>query len=266
MIGEWDTFHQMASKSELKPTLHSKTFDTDKLTLVLMGDMHIGSKFYDADRHKEILEWCWEQKTPLILMGDNIEAATRDSVGAGVYEQSEIIEEQVEHFYHLFKPFAKEGLILGMHEGNHEARVYKATGFDLAKNMARQLGISYFSYSKLHNLIVGNQSYTMYTTHGASGATKPHTKIKGALDLSHVADTEIYAMGHVHTLDHHVRTYYEVDKRNKKIVQKKKHFIITGSYLSHWGSYGHIKNMEPSPIGSPKLKLSGVEHEVRVSL
>jgi len=248
------------------PTLNYQTFDTDKLTLTLMGDEHIGSKFYDEEYHKEILDWCLENNSPIILMGDELECATRDSVGAGVYEQDEIIDKQIEHFYDLYRPLAEKGLILGQHMGNHEARVWKSSGVNLTKIMSRELGHKDFDIGKAHYIKVGDQGYTMYTAHGDSGARMPHTKIQAALRMSDMIDVEIYASGHVHQLSHHIRNFYDIDKRSKTIKEKQKHFIITGSYLTHWGSYAHAKNYEPSRKGSPKVKLSGLEHRIRVSL
>ncbi len=263
---EWETMHQAATKNELKPTLNYRKFDLEKLTLVPMADEHLGSRYYDEDLHKRNLDWCLEQKAFLILMGDQLETATRDSVGAGIYEQDEILDTQVEHFQELYKPLADEGLILGMHPGNHELRVYKSSGLNLTKVLARQLDVPYLGWGKLHYFLVGNQGYTIYTTHGASGARLPHTKIKGALDLANLADAEIYAMGHVHALSHHAKNFYQADLRNKKVIESQRHFLLCGSYLNHWGSYGHIKSYEPMRKGSPKIKLHGDEHIIRVSL
>ena len=265
-LSEWETIKFAASKSELKPTLNYRKFDAEKLEIILMGDMHMGSKYYDEDMHKEVIDYCLKKKTQIILMGDQIEAATRDSVGAGVYEQSEIIDKQLEHFNHLMKPLANEGLILGMHAGNHEMRLYKSSGLDITKFMAKQLKVKYFSWGKLHYFVVGKQGYKLYTTHGASGTRLAWTKIKSVLDLSNLADAEIYAMGHLHQLSHHIRNFYSEDLKNKTVIEEQKHFILTGSYLNHWGSYAHMKNYEPMRKGSPKIKLGGNEHSIRVSI
>ena len=265
-LSEWETAKFAASKSELKPTLDYKKFDVDKLELILMGDMHIGSKYYDEDMHKKVIEHCIKKKARVILMGDQIETATRDSVGAGIYEQNEIVDQQLEHFNYLMKPLADAGLILGMHAGNHEMRLYKSSGLDITKWMAKQLKVKYFSWGKLHYFVVGNQGYRIYTTHGASGTRLAHTKIKSVLDLANLAEAEIYTMGHLHQLSHHIRNFYSIDLRNKKVVEEQKHFILTGSYLNHWGSYAHMKSYEPMRKGSPKLKLGGIEHSIRVSI
>ncbi len=265
-LSEWETMKYAASKSELKPTLHYKKFDVEKLELLLMGDMHMGSKYYDEDLHKEVIDHCLKKKAHVILMGDQIEAATRDSVGAGIYEQSEIIDKQLEHFNKLMKPLVDAGLILGMHAGNHEMRLYKSSGLDITKWLAKQMGVKYFSWGKLHYLVVGKQGYKIYTTHGASGTRLAWTKIKSALDMSNLADAEIYAVGHLHQLSHHIRNFYSINLKNKKVIEEQKHFILTGSYLNHWGSYAHIKSYEPMRKGSPKLKLGGLEHSIRISL
>jgi len=265
-IQEWETIKHAASKSELQPTLHSISFDTPKQTLVLMGDTHIGSKYYKEEKHRKDLGWCVDNDIPIILMGDNIECATRDSVGAGVYESDEIVDEQIEHWLNIYKDAFAKGLVLGTHDGNHEARVYKSSGIHLTKHMAKEAGIKYFGWSKLHKIRVGNQNYIMYTTHGASGARMPHTKIKAAINLNQIAEADIYAMGHLHQLSHHTKERYRVNTRNKTVEKGETHFLITGGYLGHWGSYGHIAGMEPTKAGSPKIKLSGEEHQIRVSL
>lgn len=266
-MDDWETMKFTAAKNELKPTLgRIDLSDKDKATIVLMGDTHIGSKFYNEKLHREHLKWCLDNNVYLILMGDQIEAATRDSVGAGVYEQQEIIDQQVEHFYDLYRPLAKKGKILGMHTGNHESRVYKSCGVDIAKIMARELGVPYFGWAKLNKVHIGKENYLLYTTHGSSGAKLPTSKIKTAFNMGDVVDAEIYAMGHVHMLGHQTRSYYRADLKNKTISEAEKHYVLTGHYLNFWGSYAHMGNMEPNKQGSVKVKLHGNEHLIRVSL
>jgi len=265
-LSDWEAYRMAAKKEDLKPTLNTVKIDKEKASIVPLGDTHIGSRYFDESLLKENLEWCVENDARIILMGDMIETATRDSVGAGVYEQDEIVDTQLEHFYHLFRPVVDEGIVLGLHPGNHEMRIYKSAGLNISKQMSKELKIPYLGWGKLHYLRVGNQRYTMYTTHGSSGARLPHTKIKGALDLANLADAEIYAMGHLHQLSHHIRNFYKPDLRAKKVSEEQKHFLLCGAYLNHWGSYGHIKNYEPVRKGSPKIKLHGDKHKIRVSL
>lgn len=270
---EWDNIYkttndwtEVTSRENLGRKVNVHKYDTDKQTIVLMGDEHIGSKFYNEYKHKKNLEWCYKYNIPIILMGDELETATKTSIGAGVFEQNEIVQKQLEHCIELYKPLADEGLILGNHVGNHEARVYKHSGTNLSKILSMMLNIPYLGVGAAHILRVGKQSYTLYTTHGSSGARLPHTKIANVIKLQYMIDADIYAQGHLHQLSHHVQNYYHINKSKKTIEEFQKHYILTGSYLKHWGSYAHISNMEPARIGSPKLKLNGLEKEIRVSL
>lgn len=247
-------------------TIVNKKYDNDKITIVPMGDEHLGASNYDADTHKRNIEWCYENDAPIILMGDQLETATKDSVGAGVFEQDDIVQEQLEKAEILYKPLAEKGLILGNHIGNHEARLYNHSGINISKILAKLLKIKYLGVGAISNIKVGKNNYTLYTTHGHSGSRLPHTKIKAVLDLSNMVDVDIYAMGHLHALDHHVRNIYKFDKRSKTIKETQKHFILTGSYLNHWGGYAHVRGLEPARKGSPKIKLSGLERRIRVSL
>lgn len=247
--------------------LNVQTFDLDKLILVPFGDIHMGSKGFNRDKFMEDLEWT--EKVPNaygLFMGDNIECATRDSVGAGVYEQDEIVEEQVEDFIKTVQPLVDAGKVIGTHTGNHEWRVYKNSGLDLTNQMAKRLGIKYFGWSVHHLLRVGDQSYTLFTTHGSGGSRLPHTKIKAVLDRQNITDVDIYLMGHLHQLSHHTRTFYQVDKRSKTVVEGEKHFVLCGSYLEHWGGYAEQAGYEMMRMGSPKVKLGGLERRIKISL
>lgn len=248
-----------------KLNVHDFT-DKEKVTIVLMGDTHIGSRFYDEEYHRKMVDYCYQNKYPIILMGDEMETATKTSVGAGVFEQDEIVQEQLEKCVEIYKPLADKGLILGNHIGNHEARVWNSSGVNLSKILAQMLNINYLGVGAMHYFRVGNQNYTMYTTHGSSGARLPHTKIANTIKLSQMVEAEIYAQGHLHQLSHHTQNYYAIDKRSKQVVEKQKHYIITGAYLDHWGSYAHVAGMEPARKGSPKLRLGGLEKQIHVSL
>jgi len=254
-------------KSESSKGVFRKKFDKDYIEIILMGDEHIGSPQYKKDLHQKVLESSFNKGRYLIHMGDGMETATRNSIGAGVYQQEEIIDQQMNEFKALYEPFVEEGLFIGGHPGNHELRIYNDEGLNLTKQIYRSMNARYFGIAKASVFRVGNQTYTFYSTHGASGARLPHTKIKGALDMEKIIDVDIYCMGHVHQLMHHVRNYNDIDLKKTKIKTNSKHFILTGSYLDYWDSYAQMKNMEPSRIGSPILKLyGGEEKRVKVSL
>ncbi len=254
-------------EEEDTPTLNRINLDEGNSKILLLGDEHMGHAQFNREKLMRTLEWAYDNGIYILHMGDGVEGATRNSIGAGVYDQEQIWDEQVTDWETTYQPFVEKGLFLGAHVGNHEYRVYRDVGLNVMRQMCRKIKAKYLGVGKAHIIKVGKQSYTMYTTHGASGARLPHTKIKGALDLERIMDdVEIFAMGHVHQLSHHVRENYGIDKRNKKVVSRKKHFLLTGSYLSYWNSYAHMKSMEPSRQGSPLLIFDGKKHRVRVSM
>jgi len=259
---DWQT---ISIDGRLGKKLYVHDYDKEKLTTILISDEHTGSKFSDQDTLDRNLDWCLENDCPIIHLGDMCETATKDSVGAGVHEQDVEVQRQIERSIQRYKPLADEGLLLGLHIGNHEARVYNHSGTNITRLMAQMLGVPYLGVGAVHYFRVGRERYTLYTTHGNSGARLPHTKIANAIKLSNMIDCEAYAQGHLHQLSHHVQNYYTINKSKRRIEESQKHYILTGSYLKHWGSYAHTSNMEPARIGSPKVKLSGLEHRIRVS-
>ena len=91
-----DDWTNVGVRENLGRKVNVHRFDVDKQTIALIGDEHIGSKYHAEDELKENLEWCYEHGVPIILMGDEMETATKTSVGAGIYEQEDIVQEQLE--------------------------------------------------------------------------------------------------------------------------------------------------------------------------
>ena len=250
---------------ETHPTLNRLKFDKD-VQILLMGDEHMGNAQYLEAKHMKTLEWAYDNGMHILHMGDGIETATRNSIGAGVYTQKDITDKQMVSWQTAYEPFVKDGRFIGAHLGNHEARVFKDDGVNIMRSMCRGIGAKYLGIGKVHLINVGKQSYVMYTTHGSSGARLPYTKIKGALDLERIVDADIYAMGHVHQLSSHIREFFVTNKKNKIVETRVKHFILTGSYLGYWGGYAQVKSMEPSRTGSPLLTLSAEDKRINVSM
>ena len=237
----------------------------NKARVALCGDWHLGANNCDEKALDEFLKMCVKEKIYMIGMGDQLEMASRYSVGSGVYEQ-DAPDSQIEAVVEKLKPLHDAGLLIGVHTGNHEERISKAVGINITKLICQSIGTRYLNHSAQHLLQVNKQSYVFFTTHGSSGARLPYTKVKGALDIYRYVDAEVVCMGHTHGLDHMTQLFQMVDKRRKKIDHKVRHAVLTGSYLLYSGSYAEKKNLPPVPIGSPIVTLYGDRHEIRVSL
>ena len=204
--------------------------------LLFFGDLHWGQAQCAEKKAKEMLDWAYREKVPMILMGDLIEAGTRDSVGDSVYMQKVNPDEQIEMVVDLFMPLAEIGLVKCLLSGNHEARISKSTSIDVSKIMARELKVPYGGYACWHLVKVGNQNYTIYTTHGSGGSTLPHTKLNSVVKLGYFLQADIVAMGHLHGLSTDIRLIEYVDLKDKQVKQKKQYVVLTGSYVDWAGS------------------------------
>ena len=235
----------------------------DYADLLLIGDVHLGSPQFDKPRFLAQLDYCLKNGVYVHLMGDLIEMATRHSIGAGVYEQEMIGQSQYEQMVEWLQPLAKKGLITGLHNGNHEDRVYQLSGINISKAMANALDVPYLGDACWSVFSVGNQRYTMYSLHGRTGAKFDGTALLALERISASFTADVVAQGHCHkAANASVITQRVVDGQVKEF---KKHLVITGSYLKYDGGYAQTVGLPLSKLGSPKLKLFAKKKDISVS-
>jgi predicted phosphodiesterase len=239
--------------------------DKDYAELMFWGDIHYGHPACDIERAKRNLDYCVEKGVYIIGMGDYIEAGLRESIGDSVYAQELNPDKQADKIVELLEPVAKAGLLVGLLRGNHEARIIKETSVDITRWIARTLGVPYLGMACWNLVYVGNQSYTIYALHGASGSRFQHTKMKALMDISHNFEADVLAMGHVHDVITGWLLVQKLDKTRKMILEKKKVLIITGHYLSYDNSYAQEKGWGMGKMGSPKVKLFVNKHDMHAS-
>lgn len=248
------------TKNNNSVRLNLRNEKEDKIMLYGLGDVHIGSNESNHKRFLEDIEMIKKDKyARVILMGDLLDCATKKSVGAGTFQNNMNPHEQYEYMLKTLEPIKDK--IYGVHQGNHEERIFNETGINLSKIMANQLGTRYLGYGAFHKIKVRDNNYTIYSTHGSSCATLPHTKIKRCLDLATFIDVDIYMMGHVHQLQCQPQEYRKIDLKNKQVIKDKKFFILTGHYLNWDDSYAEMKSMRPSSQGCARVRLEGKENK-----
>jgi hypothetical protein len=223
--------------------------------LLFFGDLHLGHPECDIKKAKGFLDWALKNKSYIIGMGDYIEAGLINSVGDSVYQQELNPQKQMDEVIELLRPLADAGLIIGLHEGNHEDRILKTTSINVTKLMCKFLNIPYLGYSCWNLLKVGKQNYTMYTTHGSSGSKFKHTKLKAIMDILAWIKADIVAMGHVHSIAAEPVMAQQIDLRSHMVVENKCYAVLTGSYLRWDNTYAQSKNLPITKLGSPKAKL-----------
>lgn len=241
----------------------SYSFDTPKLLVVPIGDVHLGSPNCNIEKFIATIEFVKKNDCVVILMGDLLEAASRHSIGAGWVEQTFSPQDQLDALTEVFRPI-KDKILINL-EGNHEERIWSHSGVKISKVLADSLGVPYGGYSAYVRLKVGNQNYVFYAQHGSSSAWYPHTKLTAATRTAQHTDADIYLYGHTHELLSLPSPYRYFDLRSKTVKYGKRYYVLTGSFLEYAGSYAEKKNMHPVKTGVSNIFLSGDRWDVHVS-
>jgi hypothetical protein len=231
--------------------------------VIFLGDLHYGSPQFDQPRFLKMLDYLIRNKVYTFLMGDLIEVATRHSVGSGVYEQDTPAEAQHVQMCDWLRPLAEQGLILGSHRGNHEERINKETGFCVSKALARELKIPYLGDACWNAFSVGSQTYHIYSLHGRTGSRFDGTALLALERISASFFADMVCMGHTHKCINSIVLMQRVS--DGKVIEHKKHLLITGSYLKYDGGYGQTLGLPISKLGSPKVKFYSDTKDILIS-
>ena len=234
----------------------------DYAEVIFIGDCHLGSPQFDEPRFLAMLDYCFKNSIYVFLMGDMIELATRHSVGAGVYEQEFSGQSQHEQMVEWLRPLAEKKLILGSLQGNHEERVYKESGVNISKALARELNVPYLGDACWNTFRVGKETYSIYSLHGRTGSKFDGTALLALERLAAPFHADLVVMGHCHKCISSSILMQKV--HNGCVVEHKKHLLITGSYLKY-GGYAQTFGLPPSKLGSPKVKFMLNRHDISVS-
>lgn len=244
--------------------LVSASADADKKYLLPLGDIHYGHPNCDKETLQGYLDWTADKEAWILLMGDLIENSSKESVGAGVYEQILQPDQQIDDIIAMLMPHRER--ILGLLTGNHEERTYKASGVDPSKYIANMLQVPYLRYAAFLRLCVGKSGFTVYATHGGSGASTSSGKLNAIKRLANVAEADLYLMGHVHDLLTETVNRKTLDTRNKKVCTIRRHFVITGSFLEYEDSYSEMKSYQPGKVGAPRIRFDSEKADIHVSV
>lgn len=237
--------------------------DLKELIIYPLGDLHIGSPhFCKKTLDKQLKEIdANRDKARIIIMGDLAETALKDSVGGGVYEQQETAQQQMMTAKTMLYPY--KDLIDGIVTGNHEQRIYKNTGFDLMLYFAQLMGLEdkYLRYQGVIKYTISKRSFNVSIWHGSGGGSSPGGAMNRLQKQAETVFADLYLMGHVHRRQAHTKVMYMPDERNNKIDLVKQVFVVTGSALTHEGSYAEEAGFSPTEIGFTKVTLNVVREE-----
>lgn len=252
--------------------------DMDRLTILPIGDTHLGDPHADEELLRKRIEFiATHENCYTILCGDILNNAVRQSV-SDVYSERYSPMQAIQYAVELFEPIKHK--IIGIVDGNHEARSYKDSGVALGQIIADELGLSdkYCSEGLFIFLRFGQNNkretngsgkqrklcYTIYACHGNGGGKKVGGKLNALEDLAGIVDADCYVAGHVHLPGNFKENYFRVDARNSVVTSVEKTFVSLSAYLKY-GGYGQRMGFKPASLSAPIIAFDGTRKRVEVT-
>jgi predicted phosphodiesterase len=234
----------------------------NKWVIIPIGDIHYGSDSCDITSLKEWINWVLETPNVLVVLtGDLIENASKDSPGESVFRQLIPPQFQKEQFIELLAPIAHK-IVFGL-AGNHGNRSVKSCFLDPERDICTALETEYFSGACYADIICQNYKWELFAMHGggSSGST-PGGRINKLFKKNQFHSADLFIQGHTHTKD--VIEDYEVirDPTNLSLNIRKRYYLICGTFQKYWDSYAEHWVLPPNRVGVPKISLycNGSEH------
>lgn len=219
------------------------------INLYCFTDVHLGAKDHDSKKFKKAIDIL--KKDPngyAFFNGDTLEFIPPNY---GIPESGQVksVDDQIEEYVNLLKSLKNK--VLFFRVGNHEQRLWKLGGVDLAKQIGRETGII-----TLHDGMeevqfqIGKKLIRFVSTHGEGGGSK---KVLNNMILT-FGGADVYFSGHTHEMfcnagNLNVRTETGVEEFRPQLE------IVGGSFLA-WADYARSKNMRPTQTGCYILQLS----------
>lgn len=231
------------------PRVHIKT-KSDKVSVMMLSDVHFGAEATNIELLDKHIALADELGAYFILVGDLFEVAIPSRIEESVWEQGIKTGDQFKMGLKYLYP-RRDRVIFSV-SGNHDARVWKKTGFDMSEFFAKDLGCFYNKNGGYVQVVVNDVEYTFAIFHGASSGMNPFTELERRFVV--YDDADVIAMGN----NHHLVTKALLKKRviDGKESRRVVHFVRTGSYMTE-PEYGRAQGYAPTLDGSPIVHLSG---------
>lgn len=244
-----------------------------ELLLPPTSDIHYGNHLFSNHHLQRHIAFIKDTPNAVtVLCGDMCESAIRTSKG-DIFRQVGTPQDQRDWIIEQFYPLREK--ILGVVDGNHEARISNDTGVDISKDIAKALNAPYRPEGMLLKLSFGGGNsghgdkpyvYYVYFTHGYGGA---RTKSAKAVKVERTAawiDADVYIMSHDHVVSVAPDVYLKPDNRTKldektgfttgRITANRKMLVKSNAYIK-FGGYGERGGYPPVDLDTPLIKFQG---------
>ena len=236
---------------EIKP-IKINLEENNNIQIYVLSDMHIGDANADLPTLKKIIEHI--KNTPnmyVILLGDILNTALKTSK-SDIYSETLNVMDAQKLALQLLLPIKDK--ILAMTPGNHENRVWKEVGVDLALWLAEKLGVQdrYRNNNIALTIQFGSDvngnpfRLNIFGQHGAYGGGRRLGAAMNALeDLDGiVGNADIYIRAHTHQPIQGSRNIFLFDDKGN-MHRRTKYYFNSQSVLNY-GGYAAEKGYKPT--------------------
>lgn len=196
------------------------------MNIIAIGDFHIGSSQFDNGFFKQMLKQIKDlPRKRIYLMGDCLEVASK-GVGDSAYQTECSVDEQREYFINNIKPFKDD--IVGYCMGNHEYRLNKDFGYNIVKDICRELDIEYFNQN-IDTFKINDFDFSVFTRHGKGSSQRKHLAMGKLEKATQDIISDLYLEGHNH------RTMFWNQLKRFSDGYKRVYYGYTGHFLKYDG-------------------------------
>lgn len=233
----------------------------DKLYLIDLSDIHVGSKGFDEKSFKNTVSALAKVENVLVILGgDSYDNAVKGSK-TSPFEQAIVSpREQVMYFEELVKPIKHK--IIGKIDGNHDGkRAKEFNDFSLSEHFCYRNNVTYFEDYAIFHFSIGKCAFTTYVHH-RSGSSGKKLNLNKLQEIGEQWRCDIIFGEHTHKRHFGSEVYIDIDTRNKKPIVREQFFVNTNSFLN-WSGYAIEQGYRPCKTGANVVELTGGRAENR---
>ncbi|MEM4205770.1 MAG: metallophosphoesterase [Nitrososphaerota archaeon] len=238
--------------------------NADKVYLIPISDIHMGSKFCDIEKLMGYIDWIKDNKhSYVILIGDVFDVATRESA-TSPFDQSLPLNDAMEFMSDIIKPIRNR--VIGCVDGNHERRLKKFANLDVLQTWCASNNIRYCGSSAVIVFDVKKIRYVFFAHHTTGGGQTIGGKINRVTRLVNIFNgADCYLGGHNHSKALGEDAIYYLDEKDMKIKSRKILYVDCGSFHMYSDSYAESAGLPPSHTGSPRIRMNGSKKDLHIS-
>lgn len=248
------------------------TDKSEPLTIVPIGDIHLGADGCNIEYLKNTIEWIRTKPNAYmigmgdfcdcIVMGDRKRFDIKSIDKRFIKDLDNLPMAQLKYFEKLILPIKDK--ILCMIPGNHEDAMRIHNSVDVMHELNRDLGIEvgdYMSYLRIK--FNRNQFHTtpivFFLHHGFVAGRKTGGKVNQIQDVASGYDFDVVCMGHSHDLFAVTSERLVLPPIGNKLIKEKRTFINTGTFMetttSGGSGYAERKCYPVAKIGNARIDI-----------